>query len=190
MVVLMVVLRVVLLVVLRAVLRVVLRVVLRMVLIAAWCTAAQCETPLRGSSNRQKTTRPLSVCRLSRTKGCSGGCPKARRHQTCHFRKRAASVPAEGHACSLDFARHCEFPLRALQARKWHVMFTKVARLVPPDCFHGVKSPQSKGALLALQKISPWRILVEKYEEGDWPHFQREIFSPKILLPTFSNPTL
>ena len=29
----------------------------------------------------------------------------ARRHQTCHFRKRATSVPAEGPAYGLDFAR-------------------------------------------------------------------------------------
>ena len=34
-----------------------------------------------------------------------------------------------------DFARHCEFPLRALQAQKWD-MFTEVARLVPPDSKH------------------------------------------------------
>ena len=27
--------------------------------------------------------------------------------QTCHFRKRATSVPAEGPAHGLDFARHC-----------------------------------------------------------------------------------
>ena len=44
-----------------------------------------------------------------------------RRHQTCHFRKRATSAPAEGPAYGLDFARHCEFPLRALQAQKWQV---------------------------------------------------------------------
>ena len=45
----------------------------------------------------------------------------ARMHQTCHFRKRATSAPAEGPACGLDLARHCEFPLRALQAQKWLV---------------------------------------------------------------------
>ena len=39
----------------------------------------------------------------------------SRRHQTCHFRKRATSVPAEGPAYGLDFGRHCEFPLRDLQ---------------------------------------------------------------------------
>ena len=44
-----------------------------------------------------------------------------RGHQTRHFRKRATSVPAEGPAYGLDFARHREFPLRALQAQKWHV---------------------------------------------------------------------
>ena len=38
-----------------------------------------------------------------------------RRHQTCHFRKRETS------AYGLDFARYCEFPLRALQAQKWYV---------------------------------------------------------------------
>ena len=42
----------------------------------------------------------------------------ARRHQPCHFRKRATSVPAEGPSYGLDFARHCEFSLRALQAQK------------------------------------------------------------------------
>ena len=45
----------------------------------------------------------------------------ARRGQACHFRKRATSVPAEGPAYGLYVARHCEFPLRALQAQKWHV---------------------------------------------------------------------
>ena len=44
-----------------------------------------------------------------------------RRHQTFHFRKRATSAPAEGPAYGLDFARHGEFPLRALQAQRWHV---------------------------------------------------------------------
>ena len=34
---------------------------------------------------------------------------------------RATSVPAEGPANRLDFERHCEFPLRALQAQKWYV---------------------------------------------------------------------
>ena len=41
-----------------------------------------------------------------------------RRHQTCHFHKRATSAPAEGPAYGLDFARYCEFPLRAPQAQK------------------------------------------------------------------------
>ena len=36
-----------------------------------------------------------------------------RRRQTCYFRKRATSVPAEGPAYGLDSARRCEFPLRA-----------------------------------------------------------------------------
>ena len=31
-----------------------------------------------------------------------------RRHQTCHFRKRATSAPAEGPAYRLDLARRCE----------------------------------------------------------------------------------
>ena len=44
----------------------------------------------------------------------------SRSHQTCHFRKRATSAPAEGRVRGLDFARRCEFPLRALQAQKWH----------------------------------------------------------------------
>ena len=45
----------------------------------------------------------------------------ARRYQTCHFRKRATSVPAEGPAHMLDFARSYEFSLPALQAQKWYV---------------------------------------------------------------------
>ena len=45
----------------------------------------------------------------------------ARGHQTCDFRKRATSAPAEGPAYGLDFARHCEFPFRALQAQKRRV---------------------------------------------------------------------
>ena len=44
-----------------------------------------------------------------------------RGHQTCHFRKCATSVPAEGPAYGLDFERHCESPLRAPQAQKWRV---------------------------------------------------------------------
>ena len=44
----------------------------------------------------------------------------ARRRPTCHFRKRATSAPAEGPSW-LDFARHYEFPVRALQAQKWRV---------------------------------------------------------------------
>ena len=47
--------------------------------------------------------------------------PSASRHQICPFRNRATSAPAEGPACVLHFARHCEFPLRALQAQKWHI---------------------------------------------------------------------
>ena len=35
--------------------------------------------------------------------------------------KRATSAPVEGPAYGLDFARHCEFPLQALQAQKWYV---------------------------------------------------------------------
>ena len=46
---------------------------------------------------------------------------KSRRHQPCHFRIRATSVPAEGPAYGLDFARRCEFSLRALHAQKWRV---------------------------------------------------------------------
>ena len=55
----------------------------------------------------------------------------------CHFRKRATSVPAEGPAYGLDFARHCEFLLRALAcSRKWHVWCrlnetTKMAKMPP-----------------------------------------------------------
>ena len=45
--------------------------------------------------------------------------PLSRRHQTCHFLKIETSVPAEGPAQGLDFARRCESPLRALQAQKY-----------------------------------------------------------------------
>ena len=44
-----------------------------------------------------------------------------RGRQTCHFRKRTASAPAEGPACGLDLVGRCESPLRALQPRKWRV---------------------------------------------------------------------
>ena len=57
----------------------------------------------------------------------------SRRPQTCQLRQRATSAPAEGPAYGLEFVRHCEFSLRALQAQKWHV-FTEVSRLVPPRC--------------------------------------------------------
>ena len=39
----------------------------------------------------------------------------SRWRQTCHFRKREASAPAEGPACGLDFARYCEFPLSIIK---------------------------------------------------------------------------
>ena len=55
-----------------------------------------------------------------KTEGAQMCFHKARRHQMCHFRKRATSAPAEGPAYGLDLARHCEFPLRTLQAQKWH----------------------------------------------------------------------
>ena len=48
--------------------------------------------------------------------GKPDACP--RRHQTCHSRKRATSVPAEGPAYGLDLTRHCVVPLQALQAQK------------------------------------------------------------------------
>ena len=75
---------------------------------------------LRGE--RQEQPRRLSV------RAHQGGAGRglltdgiARRHQSCHCRKRATSVPAEGPPCRLDFARHCEFPLGALKPQKWHV---------------------------------------------------------------------
>ena len=46
--------------------------------------------------------------------------PDSRRYQPCRSRKRATSVPAEGPSYRLDFANRCEFPLRTLQAQKWH----------------------------------------------------------------------
>ena len=39
----------------------------------------------------------------------------------CRVRKRATSAPAEGPVYGLDFARHCELSLRALQAQKWRL---------------------------------------------------------------------
>ena len=57
----------------------------------------------------------------------------SRRHQTCHFRKRATSAPAEGPSYRLDFARHylVRFPSGLCSRRS--CMCTEVARLVPPD---------------------------------------------------------
>ena len=54
---------------------------------------------------------------------------EARRRQTCHFRKRATSAPAEGPAYRLDVARRRgEFPLGALRARKWRVHRSRLAQ--------------------------------------------------------------
>ena len=73
-----------------------------------------------GMSSRLDDDAPFNYCVGFARFGWS--CLAAsRRHQTCHFRKRATSVPAEGPAYGLDFARHCGFSLRALQAQKWHV---------------------------------------------------------------------
>ena len=63
----------------------------------------------------------------------------AKRHQKCHFRKRATSAPAEGPAYGLDFARHCDFFSELCSRRS--AVYTEVARLVPPDaltslCIH------------------------------------------------------
>ena len=52
---------------------------------------------------------------------------ETRRHQTCHFRKRATSAPAEEPAYGLDFARHCEFSSELCRRRSG--MFAEVARL-------------------------------------------------------------
>ena len=64
-----------------------------------------------------------ALCWLGRRKrsGAHGVDTSVVSHQMCHFRKHATSAPAEGPAYWLDFARRCEFPLRALQAQKWHV---------------------------------------------------------------------
>ena len=56
------------------------------------------------------------------------------RRQTCHFRKRATSVPAEGPAYRLDFAKlfdFVNFPSELCRRRSG--MVTEVARLVLPE---------------------------------------------------------
>ena len=93
-----------------------------------------------------------------------------RRHQTCHFRQRATSVPAEGPAYGLDFARHCEFPLRALQAQKWHIY--EVARLVPPDPLVG-KQVDLRLATLASARWT-WRSSKRRIVQG-WPWIHRNL---------------
>ena len=65
--------------------------------------------------------RPICEDAVLRQAIFEEACEEPRRHQTCHFRKRATSAPAEGPACRLGFAGRCEFPLRTPQAHKWHV---------------------------------------------------------------------
>ena len=69
----------------------------------------------------------------------------SRMRQTCHFRKRASSAPADGPAYGLDFARHCEIPPDL--CRRGSGLFTEVARLVPPEvCIFILR----RGAVLPL----------------------------------------
>ena len=49
-----------------------------------------------------------------------------RRHETCQFRKRATSAPAEGPAHGLDFARHVNFTSELCGRRSG--VFTEEAR--------------------------------------------------------------
>ena len=54
---------------------------------------------------------PVSSRRLPETFGDFCESKTSDQAATCFFRKRATSVPAEGPAYRLDFARRCEFPL-------------------------------------------------------------------------------
>ena len=72
-------------------------------------------------NNGRGSCRSTALRAARRTEPPAHLCPQSRRHQTCHFRKRATSAPAEGPAYGLDFARHCRFSIRALQAQKWQV---------------------------------------------------------------------
>ena len=108
-----------------------------------------------GRAKRHGASRGMDVTDPYRPRGCSRPLRARvlvvffRRHQTYVFRKRTTSVPAEGPAYGLDFARHCEFLLRALQAQKWPCsrksllwrrlisLALPVAALAPPGRLHG-----------------------------------------------------
>ena len=69
--------------------------------------------------------------------------------------KRATSVPAEGPAYGLDFAKYYEFPLRALQAQKWHAR---------PDLMRGWRN--TVGHLIEsvwLKQACHWPRLIYRY---------------------------
>ena len=78
---------------------------------------------VRPDPSRQRSFQDSDPSRPKLGKSQAGHGPEGTK--TCHFCKRATSVPLEGPAYGLDFARHCEFPLRAgaevARLWKWHV---------------------------------------------------------------------
>ena len=77
---------------------------------------------------------------------CSEKPSITRRHQTCHFRKRATSLPAEGPAYRLDFARHCHCGYLFELCRRRSGTLTEVSRLVPPGA--PATRPRTRSSLL------------------------------------------
>ena len=64
--------------------------------------------PTQIVTKRSHETWRNTLCEfLTEAAEMSNASGQARRHQTCHFRKRATSTPAEGPTYGLDFARHC-----------------------------------------------------------------------------------
>ena len=107
-----------------------------------------------------------SPSRLHLSKGAYSelGFPIARRHQTWHFCERATSAPAEGPANGLDFECHCEFPLRTLRARKWHVYGT--------DHFEGELRGFPRKGVWTSVCLRVWR------RDGCW---RQNTFEPAVL---------
>ena len=99
-------------------------------------------------------------------------CPLPRRRQTCHFRKRATSAPAEGPTYGLNFARRCEFPLRALQAQKWRVWGSRTfgaawhCRVGSCGGSSGHTTPESFRAHTSPRRVRPISVLRFWISEG------------------------
>ena len=94
-----------------------------------------------------------SSSRRSRPAKTPESAATARRRQTCHFRKRTTSAPAERSAYGLGFARHCEFSPELCRCRSG--AFAEVARLVPPEELGRVPAAGEASGFWAKPEAAP-----------------------------------